>query len=124
MPTLQCGDYRVWFGTDDAPAPSGAIPHARELTARVGVLPDDPQLMVRIRYRRQGGAWMTLPTRALPKQGDETPRYYDGVFRDLAPGAVSSTPCNVSARAGSSRRARCTLSNSSSRRGHRLRLAV
>jgi len=88
MPTLQCGDYRVWFGTDDAPAPSGAIPHARELTARVGVLPDDPQLMVRIRYRRQGGAWMTLPTRALPKQGDETPRYYDGVFRDLAPGAV------------------------------------
>jgi len=88
MPTLRCGEIRIWFGTDDAPAPSGTVPHGGEVAVRVGVLPDDPELTVRIRYRRQSGTWMTLPTRTLPREGTETPRYYEGTFRDLAPGTI------------------------------------
>lgn len=89
MTTLECGSFSIWFGTDDAPAPLGTIPYiGGEVVVRIGVMPDDPQLTIRIQYRRLGGTWMTLPTHALPQQGDETPRYYEGVFRDLAPGTA------------------------------------
>jgi hypothetical protein len=88
MPTLQCGTFLVWFGTDDAPAPSGTIPCAPELKVRVGILPEDPLLRVRIRYRRRNGTWMTLPAEPLPRGGTETPRYYEAIFRGLASGTV------------------------------------
>jgi hypothetical protein len=88
MPTFQCGEFRVWFGTDDAPAPTGAVPRGGEQAVRVGVLPRDSDIVVRIRYRRQGGSWMSLPTRALPATGDDGPQYYEGRFGDLAPGVV------------------------------------
>ncbi len=86
MPTLECGEFRVWFGTADAPAPSGTIPHGDQVTVHVGVQPDNLELMVKIQYRRQNGIWMTLSAQALPKRGAETSRYYEAVFPRLAPG--------------------------------------
>src|SRR5258706_8436848 len=88
MPTLSCGDYRIWFGTDDAPAPSGTVPSGDEVPVRVGVSPPDPELTITVQYRRQGGVWMSLPTQGGPREGSETPSYYEGVFRDLAPGSA------------------------------------
>src|SRR5689334_13970631 len=87
MPTLQCGQFRVWFGTDDAPAPQGSVPRGGEQVVRVGVLPRDADLVLRIRYRRQGGTWMSLPAQSVPGT-DDGPQYYEGIFRDLAPGTV------------------------------------
>ena len=86
MPTLECGEFRIWFGTDDAPAPSGSIPRGDQVAVRIGVLPDDPQLTIRIRYRRQSGTWMMLPAQALPRESEGSPRYFEGVFPGLAPG--------------------------------------
>ena len=88
MPTFQCGKFRVWFGTDNAPAPIGPVPRGGEYAVRVGVLPRDADIVLRIRYRRQGGTWMFLPAGALPGADGEGPQYYEGIFRDLAPGAV------------------------------------
>lgn len=100
MPTVQCGEFRVWFGTDDAPAPVGSVPRGGEQAVRVGVLPRDSDIVVRIRYRRQGGSWMSLPTRALPGTGDDGPQYYEVLLVTSRRERSSSTRFNASSRGG------------------------
>jgi hypothetical protein len=66
MNTERNAEAGVWFGTDDAPAPSGIVKDpAPGLTVAVEL----KQTAVRphVRYRRPGGAWQTLEVRKGPR---------------------------------------------------------
>ena len=77
------GALDAWFGTPDAPAPSGPEETAApEIT--VGVTPALPGVVVAVRYRRIGSPWQRLLLHESPSSA--TQMYFTGRFPALPPG--------------------------------------
>lgn len=86
MPTLDSHGLRIWYGTDDAPAPTGSVPSGSPVVVRIGAQPDGPQLTITVRYRRQAGTWMVLKALPVGEREGNGARYFDATFPSLAPG--------------------------------------
>lgn len=83
MSRHQLEGIEVWFGTPDAPAPSGVETEAApEIT--VGTSSDVQAVVVTVHYRRTGGPWQRLVLR--PGTTTTEARYFNGRFPKLPTG--------------------------------------
>jgi len=70
-------DLTIWFGTADAPAPTGeGLEPAPEIT--VGISPSMDDVDVIVRYRRPGGPWQRLMLQ--PAAPSAEAQYFTGRF--------------------------------------------
>lgn len=72
----------VWFGTPDAPAPSGVIT-AEKIEITVGVSAKAQGAVVTVHYQRAGGPWQKLLLRL--KQSTAEAHYFSGHFPAFPP---------------------------------------
>ncbi len=64
----------VWFGTPDAPAPSGAVAAGEDTSVTIGLEPPDPAANVTVLYRINHGPPQTVP--AQPKTPESGKQYF------------------------------------------------
>ncbi len=85
MSRYRLNNVEVWFGTSDAPAPSGV---ATESTPKitVGMSLEAQETVVSLRYRRAGGPWQRIVLR--PSITTNEARYFNGRFPELPAGTL------------------------------------
>lgn len=83
MSRYRLNNVEVWFGTSDAPAPSGIVAEATpEIT--VGMSLEAKDIVVILRYRRTGGPWQRMILR--PSTTTMDAHYFKGKFPELPVG--------------------------------------
>lgn len=76
----------LWYGTDDASAPTGDIPSGDNLTITVGVRPIDASNNIEVLYRIGDGPIETLPARWLRNATGAMAQYFQARLPALRPG--------------------------------------
>jgi hypothetical protein len=70
----------IWYGTPDAPAPTGDSEKRSGLSMLVGVQPPSPINTVTIRYRVDGGLVQSIPARQVRTDYPTASQYFVGIF--------------------------------------------
>src|SRR5437667_6165447 len=68
------GGVSVWYGTSDAPAPSGVIASGGDTSVTIGIEPPDPHASISVLYRINYGAPQTVA--AQPAHQDHSGHQY------------------------------------------------
>jgi hypothetical protein len=56
------GGVSLWYGTQDAHAPSGTVPAGRDQIVIIGLQPPDPAASIMVLYRINHGPPLTVPS--------------------------------------------------------------
>ncbi|MFL6449180.1 MAG: DUF3237 domain-containing protein [Bryobacteraceae bacterium] len=79
---------RLWFGTDDAPAPAESVSAADPVHLRIAVEPAAPLNQVHVRYRTNGGVQRLLTAALDRDQSSSKKQIFKVQFPFMAPGTV------------------------------------